>query len=337
MVRVPRVSRLEYVVDFLDALDKGLSREQVEEKVAARKQEFEVEKYRALAKGAPFSERQKQRLMNAGFIIEELELLCRALGLVNRAATAVEEPGRALLALAPERRKTYFGRLLFEAYPVFGAFLLALKDSPDQKLSFPDVRHSAEHAKFRQVARAYGLDMEVLTFTTIRDLLALLDLVNWGIERRAEAGSRETWFAVYLASEISEVARTAERTETASGPLTILGRDGRTYSVSRREVEEAPFNKVMWEEYLRRTNWVQLRPVFYSDLRAATCERLRTSDSVFDEHISRLLERGAPFSILWSGGTIPFSKESGRLLKNLPPRSPEGQYMVYLKIGRASR
>ncbi len=330
MVRVPRVSRLEYIIDYLSALEEGLGRSQTEQRLAQRKMSFESEKYRALGKGAPFSERQKNKLMKAAFILDEVTMLCRTLQLLDKKGSSVSESGRSLILLQPARQKVFFGRLLFKSYPIFGDFLLALKNSLTEELSLPDVRHNRRHQQFREMAKTYGLNIEILTFVTIRDLLWQLGLVNWLAERK----SNEIWFTVYLTAGILS-SRDGSSVEISSSKLAFES-GNEEFLAESREVQEEVFNRVVWEEYMKSTNAVQLRPVFYSDLRSATCRRLRISDFAFDSHISDLLDRGNPFNIVWSSGTIPYSKESARLLKTLPPRSPDGQYIVYLKIGKKS-
>jgi hypothetical protein len=333
MVRFPRTSRFEYVFDFLEGLDEGASQEQIEDRLGKRRMAFQSEKYAALGRGAPFSEKQKRRLLDAKETFNECAKLSYRLGFTDRLGTTLTEPGERLVRLPREERVPLLMQTLFESYPIFKTFLLALKGAPSNEIQLPDTRHTPDSGswpRFRELARKSGLDVDMLTFAVMRDLLWQAGYVNWYTEKRpvnGKSSSSELWYRVYL---------TATLTTSGGGegcPVSFQDDRGR-YFVGVRDVDGDLFNGTLWQEYLRRTNDVPLRPVFYAELRTATCSRLHISDRVFDEQIGRLLRTGTPFNVVWSSGTLPYSKEAASLLKNLPPKSADGQYMVYLKIGR---
>ena len=335
MVRFPRTSRFEYVFDFLEGLREGASQEHIEDRLGKRRIAFQSEKYAALGRGAPFSEKRKRRLLDAKEISSECRKLSYRLGFTDRLGTALTETGKHLVRLPQEARAPLLMQTVFESYPIFGTFLLTLKGAPSNEIQLPDVRHTPERRRFRELARRNGLNIDMLTFAVMRDLLWQAGYVNWYIEKRAverednKNTSDGSWYRVYLTASLTA----SGEGEGEDCPVSFL--DNRTrYLVRVNEVDEEVFNGTLWQEYLRRTNDVPLRPVFYAELRTATCTRLRMSDRVFDEQIARLLRNGTPFYVVWSSGTLPYSMEASSLLKNLPPKSADGQYMVYLKIGR---
>ena len=330
MVRFPRTSRFEYVFDFLEGLKEGASQEQIEDRLGKRRMALQSEKYAALGRGAPFSEKQKRRLLDAKETFNECAKLSHSLGFTDRLGTTLTESGERLVRLPKEERIPLLMQTLFESYPIFRTFLLTLKGAPSSEIQLPDVRHTPERWRFRESSRRNGLDIDMLTFAIMRDLLWQAGYVNWYTEKRpanGESSSSELWYRVYLTASLA----------TSGGgedcPVSFLDNRIR-YFVRVSEVDEEIFNGTLWQEYLRRTNDVPLRPVFYAELRTAICSRLLISDRDFDEQIGRLLRTGTPFNVVWSSGTLPYTKEAASLLNNLPPKSADGQYLVYLKIGR---
>ncbi len=333
MVRFPRTSRFEYVFDFLEALNEGANQEQIEDRLGKRRIAFQSEKYAALGRGAPFSEKQKRRLLDAKEIFNECRKLSYRLGFTDRLGTTLTASGKHLVRLPQEAKVPLLMQTVFESYPIFGTFLLTLKGAPSNEIQLPDVRHTPERRRFRELARRNGLNIDMLTFAVMRDLLWQAGYVNWYIEKRAvdrednKSISDGSWYRVYLTASV-----TTSRAGEDGCPVSFLDDNQTRCCVRVNEVDEGLFNGILWQEYLRRTNDVPLRPVFYAELRTAICTRLRISDRVFDEQIGRLLRTGTPFNVVWSSGTLPYSKEVASLLKNLPPKSADGQYMVYLKI-----
>lgn len=325
LARIPRISRMEYVIDFLTAIKEGLDTKSAEEKLARRKQSFESEKYKALGRGAPFSEKQKKRLMIASSLLAECKKLSSTLGLVTHGEqTKLTTAGEKLIALPSSWQKIFFAKLLLDCYQDFRNFLMALRESPTKQVSLPDVRHSQEHKRFRELARRYSLDVDVLSFVSIRDLLWQMGYVNWFPEKK----EKEIWSTVYLTSVM-------EPSASDDKDLVTFVHDGQRYLVRQADVGDTEFSRVLWEEYLKKTKDVQLRPIFYSELRTAVCARLFISDYIFDQHIRKLMmSEESDLKVIWSSGTLPYSRDSASLFKNLPPKATNGQYMIYLKIGR---
>ena len=323
MARVPRVSRFEYVVDYLTAVNERLSSEAIEERLAKRKTAFESEKYAALGRGGPFGAKQKLRLMNAREILKECKKLCSSLVLTDESSSSVTKFGLELITSTSGDRLSKFMGMMFSTYPILGRLLMALKGAEANELEFINGRHTGEYRRFRAMAEGYGLDLDMVTFLSIRDILWQAGYLNWFAEKRAS----ELWYRVYLTALIHPIQGTNEC-------IVSFKEGGTAYCVGPNQVDSVIFDRAIWEEYLRRTNDVPLRPVFYAELRTATCMRLRIGDGIFDEHVRRLLEPTSPFNVVWSSGTLPFSKERVSMLKNVPPKSADGQYMVYLKIGR---
>src|SRR5208337_1075217 len=77
--RVPLVKRVEYIIDLLETVKTGYSKEAADAKLAERKRSFEVEKARALGRGNPF----RARLKKAARLVEFCEALCRQTGFIE--------------------------------------------------------------------------------------------------------------------------------------------------------------------------------------------------------------------------------------------------------------
>ena len=96
--RIPLVKRVEYIIDLLETVKAGYSREAAGAKLAERKRSFEVEKARALGRGNPF----RARLMKATRLVEFCEMMCRQTGLVDSSTGTyrLTEKGELLLSMA---------------------------------------------------------------------------------------------------------------------------------------------------------------------------------------------------------------------------------------------
>ncbi len=327
MARVPRIARLEFITDFLEGLNEGLDDEKLEQKLASRKFEFEREKYRALGRGAPFSEKQKKVLSVGRFKLSDCEKMCSILGLIySNGRFKLSDMGNRILRLKSREQRDEFGSLFLNNFLEFANFLLQLNISSGKELSLPDIRHSSSKQLFGELAKSFGIDLDAISFNHMRDLLSQIGYINWYPEK----SENEVWSKTYLTCQVHLL----EKGHRGTDKLPTFVYNSNHYSVELNDCSAEVFSITAWEEYMQAAKDVQWKPVFYADLRARTCERLRICDEIFDSHLFELLRDPSKFKTVWSGGTIPRSVDSASLLKNLPPHATEDDYMVYLMIGR---
>ena len=225
-----------------------------------------------------------------------------------------------------------------------GAFLL--KSLLETYLSFQQVVSAIDSANghevvlpsttvkeiFSERASRYGISVDLWTFEIVRDLCSQLEVLNWHAD--AIDGSRMQ--RVFSTCAIRDDMGVNYETQNSSFPVraTILGRK---VAIERNSPEFGNFRDILWNEYLKITNYVPRKPVFYSGLRSKVCYALRISDKTFDQFTARLLEKDDKYLLLAAGGSLPFSRDSAGMLKSLPPQTSRGQYIVYLKMDERRR
>lgn len=324
MRRIPRIARLEFVLDFLEGVRQNLDLPELERKLGNRKLFFESEKYKALGRGSPFGEKRKIRLMKARSTLDDCIRMCRMLRLLEpHEKLALTADGVKLATLTVSEQIHPLGQLMLDNYPSFKTFLMRLRDLPRGEVSLPDIRHSKRPGLYTELAKNSRIELDGLDFLRVRDILSQLGLTNWYREKR----EGETWSTVFLTSAISS--------KTGVGNSVFrLANDGAPILAEINTPSKESFFQAFWDEYMKKTNYVQWRPIFYSDLRTCTCTRLRLCDAVFDKFVSRMMEGNDTIQVIWSSGTFPRINDTSSLLKNLPPMEENGNYMVYLKLGR---
>lgn len=179
-LRIPRVPRLEYLLEFLKSIREGYNREDARRRVQRIREEFEAEKARALGK-------KKPRPVRGASIVRECEKMGLQLRFAARSAGgwSLTTDGDELLKHCPEdlkdfpreEIKTTLISRLWQVYPRFGRTILAILHQQDGKMDLP-MRSAA--GSFRDTIRQeYQLDADVLTFNMIREIGTQLELLNW--------------------------------------------------------------------------------------------------------------------------------------------------------------
>lgn len=326
MARIPRIARLEFIIDYLEGLSRGLDIHALEQMLADRKFQFEKEKYRALGRGAPFSEKQKKVLSVGSFKLSDCEKMCSTLGLVTQnGSIRLSETGRAILSDKEADQKIALGMLYLSRYPEFSNLLMRLKESPFSELQLLDSRHASDKLLFREKARSFGIDVDAISFNHMRDLMSQIGFINWFPEKNgADIFSR-----LYLTCLLEPISGSPEN---RNGNALSYG--SKLYSIRLNDCTPEEFAIKGWTEYMELTNDVQWKPVFYADLKTKTCYRLRIPDKVFDRRIQELINHPSDFKTVWSAGTVPRSVYSASLLKNIPPKATDEDYMVYIMMGK---
>ncbi len=317
--RVPVVSRLEYIFDFLHGLQTRSDRAALESKLAERKRQFEVEKYRALGRGNPLM----KKLSRAANLLDHCETMAARMGLTEGAPEPkLTEDGMRLMSLPDDERRDAFATRFLATFSASRTFLLLLNGRFDHEILFPTEHVRTAGARFVDIAKPMGLSVDVVSFVVIREILSQSGLINWHPVREGMPQWR-----LYLACEISSG-------ESSIGGLTF-SHETKTYGLRRTQPPYTNIREVLWEEYMERTHDVPFRPIFYSDLRTAVCYRLKMSDQVFDSFASDFLQnRDKNYEVVWSAGSLPYNRDSASLLKSLPPKMEDEEYVIYLKIER---
>lgn len=317
--RLPVVRRLEYLMDFLAGLKEESGQTESEKKLAERKLRFEVEKYKALGRGRPFMKKLKvaRDLFTNCFTMSQQMGLAR-----NRGRPMLTELGHQFLSLKGDDQVERFAQLFINTYSLASGFLLALSVAPRQEVKLPDT-HIDNGKKFREAAKRHRLDINAVNFLVVRDILSQVSLINW----HPFIAEQERWWDIYLTCILNEASG-------FEGQGLLLRRGFDEYYIVHREVALDAFVEVVFTEYMNKTRDIQYKPVFYSDLRSSVCYRLRISDSIFDRQVKKLLDGHPGFTLIWSSGTMPYEKDSASLLKSLPPKTPNEQYIIYLKMGK---
>ena len=180
-------------------MEEGLGSEQLERKLAERKFLFEAEKYRALGRGAPFSERQRKVLSVGKFKLTDCQKMSLQLGLVHlNGMLTLTKGGKDVLALDVRLQKERLGILFLDRYSEFANLLYKLNLAENDELAFPDIRHSSSKDKFRKAARPLDIDVDGISFNHMRDLLTQVGYVNWFPTKKGGEPVHVTNLAGYL-------------------------------------------------------------------------------------------------------------------------------------------
>jgi hypothetical protein len=323
--RVPLVKRVEYIIDLLETVKAGYSREAADARLAERKRSFEVEKARALGRGNPF----RARLSKATRLAEFCEMMCRQTGLVDSSTGTyrLTEKGELLLSMSSEGTETDALLLdsLLRTYTSFQQVIGAINDAEGGEAILPSTKLRNMYSEY---ASRSNITVDMWTFDIVRDLASQLGVLNWF----PDSTSGQRMQRVYMASKIGYQE---SRTGNAGFPLhTVIA--GKEAVIDRNIPDFTLFKDRVWNEYLITTNYVPRRPVFYSNLRTKVCYGLRIADKIFDRLAGKLMERDDKYLLLAAGGSLPYSRDSAGLLKSLPPKTSRGQYMVYLKMDKRS-
>jgi hypothetical protein len=317
MRRVPRVSRIEYIFTFLKGVNKKLTTQKLAQKLGECKLHFEERKYKALG-------RRRPKITVASSLVQECIALANKLGLaeVDKGFLSLTSTGLQLLRLPLEEGKDTIASLYVNSIDIVKEIMIKMNMQKGKEFLFPDYRHG-KFKKFSQYVSRYNIDIDVLSFVALRDILWQLGYVNWYQFRK----DKDYWFKVYLTARIT-------KNRLHSYTLTFVY-NTTTFYVRRNKTTMEDFTKTLWVEYMRYSNDVHFIPIFYSDIRNAVCYKLKISDATFDNLLKELLTQKEPtFRVMWSSAAVPHERDTLSLLKNLPPLSPEGQYMTYLLIGK---
>jgi hypothetical protein len=348
---VPRVQRLDYLVAFLescggDEFDEKQAQRAIQQKIYY----FEVEKASALGRQRPRTPKGTSTLRECRKMSSHLRLIDRFNRLTPDAAEVLD----------PNQRMAFLSERMWQVYPRFRQLVLAVRDA--ERMDLP--MYESEDA-FRQAAGSrYNLEFDSLTFETIRDLATQLGFINWyPTEQRDQSVYPVASVVTYVeiaclvgCSVENDTFAQQCRHQTAIDLNLLVVRDGRYEAnmhidvmnqgyivlqtesdrvfIKNRVVAPEDLEQVLWREYLGLSKMRSRFPVLYPELRNKVCAALRISDQSFNQHILSLILRPQRLNIYPSGGVLNYAANLAHLGKFLPPKTAQGNFIIYLKIER---
>jgi len=350
-MRIPRVQRLEYLRAFLTSFSNGnLDEEEATKAIQREMAYFELEKAKALG-------RKRPRESKGTSTLPECLKMARHLALIDRFHRLTAD---AACALDPKQSRAFLLGRIWQCYPRFRQLLLLVRNSGQLDLPF-----YARGDAFRQEMRSQDdLEFDHLTVQTVRDLATQLELVNW----YPTEDRRQIIYPVACVTTFTEIVALAGlpiATETYAQQcchhcgldlnlLTIrndhyelsggIALDVQGYLimqtgsdqvfVKNHEVPLERFEQVLWKEYLGLSDMRPYFPVLYPNLRNWVCATLRISDRLFDRLLLSLIREPQRLIIYPSGGVLNYAANLAHLGKFLPPKTSQGNFIVYLKMDR---
>jgi len=313
---VPVVRRIEYLLDYLLAVDRRCTMGEIEEILSERKRQFEMEKILAVGRGNPF----RRDLVKTSRLAKECFRLAKALRYVEKFGNgiAISDKGRHFLDVSNEERRILLAEAYSEVYPHLATLALTLSKLDSEEAVLPMMNKP----KFRPEAEKIGLNIGQVTFDIIRDIATSLGILNWyhegdGVQRRQH---------VYLTCSLAtEVPRRRS--------IRLYWDDDWLYVVERL-MDRASIRDTLWKAYLALADGIPGSPIFYSAVREKVCANLRIRDDQFDAEVLQMVDWDDVFQVVWSEGVLPYQRDSAGMLKSLPPKTESGNYIVYLKIVR---
>jgi hypothetical protein len=350
---VPCVQRLEYLVAFLESYkNNGFDEKRAQKAIQQQIHYFEIEKAKALG-------RQRPQMRKGTSTLQECLKLARHLGLIDRFKRLTPD---AAQVLDSGQRRLFVLERMWQTYPRFRQVVLAARDAEQVDLPF-----YAWGDTFRQEAGPlYKLEFDRLTFETIRDLATQLRLINWypteekrqivypvvsvarfseiislvGLPIEQETFAQQCRHQTALGLNILAVRESRYEAqahmELKTQGYLILQTDSDQVFIRDHDVSPEDFEQVLWREYLGLSSMRSRFPVLYPNLRNRICAAIRISDRVFDRHLLSLIREPQRLNIYPSGGVLNYAANLAHLGKFLPPKTSQGNFIVYLKIDRRS-
>jgi len=350
---MPGVRRIEYLVAFLASHRNNRIDEELALKAVQRQlYHLELEKAKALG-------RQRPRTHKGVATVKECQIMASQLGLVDEYLTLLPA---AHLVLDPTQRRFTLMEKIWTAYSRFSEVVLRARDASFLELPFydwDDVANNPENP-------ISGLHLNRWTFEMIRDLATQLELLNWcPIENDRQivypVAQVVTQIELFCISGLEiENSTSAQKQSTLVGEqfallsfdngqylfrpneqpkdlgYTILQTDTDRVYVRSHAVPVEEFEQKLWENYLELSSMRAQFPVLYPSLRNMVCRKLRISDQTFDLQLLGLLKKPQHLIIYPSGGTLNYAANLAHLAKFLPPKTSQGNFIVYLKMARRS-
>jgi len=363
--RVPPVFSLEYLRVFLSAIDKeGYNRKAIRTAIFNERLKFEKEKFKAIGRG------YRLKTVKSEHLVKNCYQLSNQIGLLQRINDEVllADESRELTTYGITNPKTKWMLLdkLFKTYIPFNEVLLCIRNQPNCQVLLPLRK---EKGLFKSFADKYPLRVNQIQFEVVRDLLTQLEVLNWG--ERKDAEKMQLVYLIATVVKLSEVQSflgaaskiiheensqlnrflkdimtegkpSLERMSTNDilkqaedrGYIIIKPQETEDFLfIKTLGVSSPVFEEILWEEYLKISDYKSNYPVYYSELRDDVCERLRISDKMFDSFIKRMINKPSEYTVKLhpGGGPMPPRRGLSSMLKALPPKTGSDEYITFIK------
>jgi len=368
--RIPPVFRLEYLHVFLSIIaDKGYDYETLREAIFDQRLTFEKEKFKAIGRGY----RLKKEKVKSKHLIKNCYQLSIQTGFLRKADgdLFLSEDSQMFveLGIGNPKTKTMLLDKLLNTYLPFREALFCIRNQENGKILLPLRK---EKGLFKSFAEKFQLGMNPIQFEVVRNLLTQFGVLNWRERRNGNRmqrvylivvvlklseslkslneTSKFTSFTNFSVSQfIKEIAReenpsieemTKEQIlEEARGKgyITIPLRDiGDFLFLKNLETDKGKLEEVLWNEYLKLSDYKSGYPVYYSQLRDNVCQELRISDKTFDNLIRRMINKPDEFEVKLhaGGGPLPPRRDLSSMLKALPPKTGSDEYITFIKANK---
>ncbi|HEY4699246.1 MAG TPA: hypothetical protein VIH27_02595 [Nitrososphaerales archaeon] len=351
-VRLPRFSRFEYIYDVLDSISKGKGdRSSIKQALTTRKETFEQLKYKAMGKGKIHKSRKEE----SNELINDCLGMALKSGLITSNDETLNMPeasamfsllpaGESLLKLSDKKGPSsndFIAKLTefyITTYPKALEVLLLIAKNEGREINIPDTRHKG-HLTADEIEKLLGVRIDAVSMIALRLLLDQSQLTNWFM---MDKNSDLTFWKMYLTCNIEKtdgsfktVLASVQIEPTRAIDIT-LGENRYKFTVN--EVAKDVFQRSLWDEYMKMTDNYGSIPIYYWVLKSAVCYILRISDVRYDDHFKETqFDSNCEYRVRWSSGTIPLSETRGNLIKNLPPKVDNDNYIIYVSLERLKK
>jgi hypothetical protein len=303
------VRRLDYVNEYLNGVSDGYDPEDLEILLAETKRRFEREKSLAVSRGNPY----RKNIKNAKSLTDDCRRLTEAIGFVND--EILTGKGEYYLKASDEDRKTLLCTAYSSYYPHLGVFVSSLFQNGTFVLPMRN------KPPFRPMIKSYGIDTHQVGFDIIRDIATDIGLVNWFTKGKTTERRQHVYLVCH---QVSLGNNTRYKVRHQDAEILLVP----------NEIPLSKFRDTLYEKYMLLVNGVPGFPVFYSEIREVVCMDLKISDLLFDQYTEILIEDDDVYNVIWSQGILPKQQDSASMLKSLPPKNIDGNYVIFLKIVR---
>jgi hypothetical protein len=279
----------------------------------------------------------------AGQLVEQCVQMGDRLGLLRRRGDLLCSTPYGMTLTAgdePDNLQELF-KLFWKTFPYFRQLIKAVCGQPAGFL-LPVNRYGG---RFNDSAREQGLQFDQMSFEVIRDLATDFRVLNWRPIFMQDGQYQE----VYPVGTATELPRGAEKPPATDASLDLQPEPGTAY-IPPNYLLELPlgrawvfvgntmalksFEQALWTHYLQLTDRVPRAPVLYPELRDVVCRVLQLPDEHFNVSVMALIRRPRRLQIYPAAGVLDYSSKAAIAYKQVPPRTPAGHFMTYLKIDR---
>jgi hypothetical protein len=308
LVKPPVVRRIEYINDYLVGVKKGFDTDELQDQLAETKKRLEREKSLAVGRGNPF----RKGITRTSSLTYDCKRVTESMHFIED--DQLSPKGIQYLEADEVERKRILCEAYSVAYPHFGVLFSTLQQHKTLVLPLRNT------PPFRPEAKNYGLDTHQVAFDIVRDLATDVGLVNWYTEGKAE-NRRQHVYSV------------CNQIDSSDSTYTVYHKERSLY-LNENSVSLNDFRESLWENYIELVNGIAGFPVFYSQIRDRICYELNISDNMFNKKTESLIEDDDKYNVIWSQGILPKKQDSASMLKSLPPKNIDGNYIIFLKIVR---